>query len=132
MQRELKARWLGSLTLICTREKECCGKDHSTTNSRTELMSAINGLEALKRQRRVEAITDSQYVRKRITERIKIWKTCGWKTANKPVKNHDLWRRLLRLVGQHAVSWHWVKGDSGHRKSEIADTFANRGIDELN
>ena len=117
----------------CTRERELWGENHSTTNKRMERMAASKGLELLKRQGRVELTTDFQYVRKGITESIKIWKARGFKTANKKAtKNHDLRRRLERLAGQHAVSWHWVKDHSGHRENDIAETLANRGIDELN
>ncbi len=122
----------GALLRFGSTEKELWGGDPNTTNNRMELMAAIKGLEALKRQSRVELTTDSQYVRKGITEWIENWKARGWKTASKkPVKNDDLWRRLDELAGQHDISWHWVKGHSGHRENEIADTLANRGIDEL-
>ena len=60
------------------------------------------------------------------------WKRNGWKTASKkPVKNKELWMRLDELNSFHNVSWNWVKGHSGHRENEIADSLANRGIDEL-
>jgi ribonuclease HI len=60
------------------------------------------------------------------------WKKRNWKTASKaPVKNADLWRELDALNSQHDIEWHWVKGHSGHRENEIADSLANRGIDEL-
>jgi ribonuclease HI len=29
------------------------------------------------------------------------------------------------------VEWHWVRGHTGHRENEIADSLANRGIEEL-
>ena len=122
----------GALLRFGETEKELWGGDQDTTNNRMELLAAIKGLEALKRKSQVELTTDSQYVRKGITEWIKNWKARGWKTASKkPVKNDDLWRRLDELASQHDISWHWVKGHSGHRENEIADTLANRGIDEL-
>jgi ribonuclease HI len=80
----------------------------------------------------VSLTTDSQYVRKGITEWIAGWKAKGWKTASKkPVKNVDLWQALDEENSRHDVEWHWVKGHSGHRENEIADGLANRGIDEL-
>ena len=76
--------------------------------------------------------TDSQYVRKGITEWLAGWKRNGWRTASKqPVKNADLWQRLDELNQRHKVEWHWVKGHSGHRENELADLLANRGIDEF-
>lgn len=113
-------------------EKELWGGERDTTNNRMELTAAIAGLEALKRPSSVDLTTDSQYVRKGITEWIAGWKQRGWKTASKqPVKNQDLWQQLDSLNGQHEVRWHWIKGHSGHPENERADELANRGIDEM-
>lgn len=113
-------------------EKELWGGESETTNNRMELMAAIQGLEALNRASRVSLTTDSQYVRKGITEWIKGWKAKGWKTASKqPVKNRDLWERLDVLTEAHEIEWHWVKGHSGHLENERVDALANLGIDEL-
>lgn len=113
-------------------QKELWGGEPDTTNNRMELMAAIKGLEALSRRCEVILTTDSQYVKNGITRWIDNWKRKGWKTASRqPVKNVDLWQRLDELVGQHDVTWHWVKGHSGHSENEIADQLANRGIDEL-
>lgn len=114
------------------RERTLHGGERLTTNNRMELTAVIRGLEALKRPCRVEATTDSQYVRNGITQWIHNWKRNGWKTAaRQPVKNDDLWRRLDELSALHDVRWHWVKGHSGHPENELADQLANRGIDEL-
>ena len=113
-------------------EKTLYGGEPHTTNNRMELMAAIIGLETLKRRSRVAVTTDSQYVKRGITEWMADWKRRGWKTADrKPVKNVDLWQRLDELVGKHQVSWHWVRGHAGHAENERADTLANRAIDEL-
>ena len=113
-------------------EKELWGGERDTTNNRMELTAAIAGLEALKRPSSVDLTTDSQYVRKGITEWIAGRKQRGWKTASKqPVKNQDLWQQLDSLNGQHEVRWHWIKGHSGHPENERADELANRGIDEM-
>ena len=104
-----------------------------TTNNRMELMAAIRGLRELKRACQVELYTDSQYVRKGITEWMSGWKRNGWKTsAKKPVKNADLWQELDAETARHTVNWHWVKGHSGHPDNELADELANRGVRELN
>ena len=113
-------------------EKELFGGERSTTNNRMELMAVIRGLQALKRHCAVDVTTDSQYVKNGITQWIHNWKRNGWRTAaKKPVKNDDLWRQLDEAVARHDVSWHWVKGHSGHPDNERADALANRGIDEL-
>lgn len=122
----------GVLIRYGDKEKELWGAEERTTNNRMELMAAIEGLAALSRHCKVVLTTDSQYVRKGITEWIGNWKQRGWKTANRqPVKNADLWERLDDLAGQHLIEWHWVKGHSGHAENERADELANRGIDEL-
>ncbi len=114
------------------REKELYGGEPHTTNNRMELTAAIRALEALDRPCRVVLTTDSQYVRKGITEWMEDWKRRGWRTAaRKPVMNRDLWERLDALSQQHNVDWHWVRGHTGHPENERADALANRGIDEL-
>ena len=113
-------------------EKELYGAEPSTTNNRMELMAAIQALESLKRGCKVNLTTDSEYLRKGITEWLSQWKQRGWRTAaKKPVKNVDLWQRLEQAIEDHDVDWHWVKGHSGHDENERADQLANRGIDEL-
>ncbi|MCZ6828101.1 MAG: ribonuclease HI [Gammaproteobacteria bacterium] len=122
----------GALLRFNGREKELYGGERETTNNRMELSAAIEGLKALKQPCQVALTTDSQYVRKGITEWIEGWKRKGWKTASKkPVKNIDLWQALDEQAQRHQIEWHWVKGHSGHRENEIADQLANRGIDEL-
>ena len=113
-------------------EKELWGGEVLTTNNRMELTAAIEGLRRLKRPCVVDLYTDSQYVRRGITEWLANWKRKGWRNASKkPVKNQDLWRALDEETARHEVRWHWVKGHSGHPENERADELANRGIDEL-
>lgn len=122
----------GALLRFGDVEKSLCGGEPLTTNNRMELMAAIEGLAALNEPCRVVITTDSQYVRKGITEWLAGWKRNGWRTAAKaPVKNADLWQRLDDQNQRHEVEWRWVKGHSGHRENDLADALANRGIDEL-
>jgi ribonuclease HI len=121
--------------LLCYKgsERRIHGGETATTNNRMEMMAAIQALESLKRPCKVRLVTDSQYVRKGITEWIVQWKQRGWKTSSKsPVKNVDLWQRLDAAMQRHQVEWHWVRGHSGHAENEIADALANQGIDEMN
>ena len=107
-------------------ERELSGGESETTNNRMELMAAIQALEALKRSCEVVLTTDSQYVRKGITEWMTNWKKNGWRTASKkPVKNAELWQRLDRARERHQVQWDWVKGHSGHPENERADELAS-------
>lgn len=113
-------------------EKELYGGEKNTTNNRMELKAAIEALQSLTEGCEVQLTTDSQYVRKGITEWMVGWKKNGWKTAaKKPVKNQDLWQQLDQQVERHSIEWFWVKGHSGHRENEMADTLANKGIAEL-
>lgn len=113
-------------------DKELFGGERTTTNNRMELMAVIRGLQALKRACEVTVTTDSQYVKNGITQWIHNWKRNGWRTAaKKPVKNDDLWKLLDQEVAQHQVSWHWVRGHSGHPENERADALANKGIERL-
>ena len=122
----------GALMRFQDTEKEFFGGENNTTNNRMEMMASIQALSQLSRPCEVILTTDSQYVRKGITEWIINWKKRGWKTANKkPVKNSDLWQQLDELVQKHEVTWHWVKGHSGHAENERADELANKGIDSL-
>jgi len=113
-------------------QKTLHGGERETTNNRMELQAAIEGLKALKRTCNVELYTDSQYVRKGITEWMTGWKRNGWKTAaKKPVKNAELWRELDEQVVRHSINWHWVKGHAGNPGNELADELANLGVEEL-
>jgi ribonuclease HI len=113
-------------------EKELSGAESATTNNRMELMAAIAALEALKRPSRVALTTDSIYLRDGITRWIHAWKRRNWKTAGKkPVKNEDLWRRLETALAPHEVTWHWVRGHTGHPENERADALARAAIARL-
>lgn len=121
----------GAILRYGDNEKEIYGAEENTTNNRMELMAAIKSLEHLKPRCDVSLTTDSQYVRKGITEWIVNWKKNGWKNSRKKqVKNSDLWQMLDNLSQQHNVKWYWVKGHSGHPDNEKADQLANKGIDE--
>ena len=112
-------------------EKEIYGGARDTTNNRMELQAAIEGLAALKRSCQVRLTTDSQYVRKGITEWMTGWKRKNWKTAaGKPVKNQDLWQLLDEQNQRHTIEWCWIKGHAGHRENEIADQLACKGAEE--
>lgn len=122
----------GALLHFKGKQKEIYGGERETTNNRMELLAVIEALGTLRRPCQVHIMTDSQYVMKGITEWIKGWKRRNWKnSANKPVKNADLWMRLDEAVSGHDVRWSWVRGHTGHPGNERADALANRGIDEM-
>lgn len=122
----------GAILRFDGHEKTLYGAENPTTNNRMELLGAIMALASLKRSCHVKITTDSEYVKKGITEWIAGWQKRGWKNASKqPVKNQDLWQRLLEESARHQVEWHWVRGHAGHEGNEFADKLANQAIDEL-
>lgn len=106
--------------------KELSGAEPDTTNNRMELTAALMALRALKTPCRVQLFTDSQYVRNAFEEKwLDKWQRTGWKTSSKqPVQNADLWQALVEQAKAHEVSWHWVRGHSGHEENERADALA--------
>ncbi len=113
-------------------EKLGSGGEKATTNNRMELKAVIEALRALKKSCKIVLYTDSQYVRKGITEWIHAWHKNGWKTAQKdPVKNQDLWQALHQLTHTHEVEWHWVKGHSGHPENDRVDEAARLAAEKM-
>lgn len=122
----------GALLRYNGQEKSLYGAEAHTTNNRMELMAAIKALEALKRPCSVELYTDSQYLRQGMMDWLRGWKKNGWKNSKKePVKNADLWQELDKLSQMHKITWHWVKGHSGHKENDQVDELANQAISEL-
>ena len=122
----------GALIRSGTREKELSGGEPMTTNNRMELMGAIAALEALKKPCRVTLSTDSKYVMDGLTKWIHGWRKNGWKTAaRQPVKNAELWQRLLAAAAPHRIDWKWVKGHAGHPENERADRLASDAADAM-
>lgn len=112
-------------------EREFSGGYKKTTNNRMELMAAIVGLEALTKPCEVELISDSKYVTEAFNQKwIDSWLKKNWKTSgNKPVKNVDLWIRMLEAKEQHRVTFTWVKGHDGHPQNERCDVLATTAAD---
>lgn len=122
----------GALLRSGSHEKRLYGSEAMTTNNRMELTGAIEGLRALRKDCRVTVWTDSEYVKKGMTEWLSGWKARGWKNSQRqPVKNADLWMQLDEETRRHQVEWRWVKGHNGHEGNEIADQLANLAIDEM-
>jgi len=107
-------------------KKELTQGFKNTTNNRMELLAAIVGLEALKKPCDVELTSDSKYLVDAFNQKwIDGWIKKNWKGANKqPVKNQDLWKRLLKAKESHNVKFIWVKGHAGHEYNERCDKMA--------
>ena len=106
-------------------ERVLQGSVADTTNNRMELIAAIEGLRALKRASQVTVLTDSEYVRRGITEFLPRWKANRRRASTgKAVVNRDLWEELEELSGYHEVTWIHVRGHSGQPNHERCDTLA--------
>ena len=114
------------------------GFESGTTNNRMELTAAVRALESLTEPCDVVLVTDSEYLKKAFTDRwLDKWQRNGWQTSSKqPVKNKDLWLRLLELTGSHDVTWKWTRGHAGQEQNEVVDKLAlsarrsRSGVDE--
>lgn len=106
-------------------ERVVTGSHPASTNNRAELMAAIDGLRALTQPCRIELISDSQYLKKGITEWLPRWQANGWVAASgKPVLNQDLWHQLEQLVQQHEIQWSWTRGHGADADQNRADQLA--------
>jgi ribonuclease HI len=113
-------------------EKTMTGVEPHTTNNRMELMAAIEALRALKQSCKIELFTDSQYLQKGISEWLVGWKKRDWRKPNKKtIKNADLWQALDHETSRHQITWHWVRGHSGHPENDLVDNLANQALDEF-
>ncbi len=112
-------------------EREFSAGYRKTTNNRMELMGVITGLEALTKPCHVTVVSDSKYVTDAFNQNwIGSWVKNGWKTsAKKPVKNIELWQRLLRAMEPHQVEFQWIKGHHGHPENERCDALATGAAD---
>ena len=111
-------------------EREYSAGYKKTTNNRMELMAVIVGLEALTKPCEVEVISDSKYVTDAFNKNwIDGWLKKNWKGTSGPVKNVDLWKRLLKAKAPHQVTFTWVKGHAGHPENERCDMLATGAAD---
>ena len=100
----------GALLRMGETERELSGGESPTTNNRMEMTAVIRALQALKRPCEVDLYSDSKYVIDGITKWIHNWQRNGWRTSDrKPVKNAELWQKLLDAVAPHRIDWHWVR-----------------------
>lgn len=114
--------------------KELSAAFRLTTNNRMELRAAIAALELLNQPCVIELHSDSKYLIDAMTKKwVDGWKRKGWVTAGKtPVKNKDLWIRLMDAAQPHQIDWRWVKGHAGHQENERCDELANLAVEKRN
>jgi len=118
----------GAILVYRGTERELSGSDPDTTNNRMEMTAAIEALSALKRPCKVALYTDSEYLKKGITEWMPGWKRRNWRRKGGPIKNIDLWKRLDEVVQPHQIEWRWVKGHAGVLYNERCDILASEAI----
>lgn len=107
-------------------KRELHGAAPRTTNNRMELTAAVEGLKALKEPCEVEIVTDSEYLKKGVTEWLPRWKQKGWKTAaGGAVKNRDLWEALEAQMQRHKTRWIWTRGHASDEDNNRADALAS-------
>ena len=123
----------GTVLLHKSHRKELSGAVPETTNNRMEMLSAIIGLEALKESCDVDLYSDSKYLIDAVNNGWAIrWQKNNWMRNKKdPALNTDLWERLLALLKQHRVCFHWVKGHAGNPENERCDALARAAIERL-
>jgi ribonuclease HI len=116
----------GAVLAFGDTKREISGGFRLTTNNRMELLAVIEALTSLTRPCAVTLVTDSRYVHDAIEKRwLASWQKKGWVNAEKkPVKNQDLWRRLIPLLVTHKVRFSWVRGHTGNPDNERCDVLA--------
>ena len=120
-----------ALLLAGNQEKVLRGGDPQTTNNRMELTAAIRAFESLKRPCEIDLYTDSEYLRRGITEWLAGWKMRNWRRKDGVLANADLWQRLDELQSAHKVNWKWLRGHAGNANNERVDRLARQSIKDM-
>ena len=107
-------------------EKVLTGSEANTTNNRMELTAAIQALAALTRPCQVDFYTDSEYLKRGITEWLPRWRARGWRRKGGALANADLWQALDEALKQHQVEWHWVRSHAGNPGNQKVDRLARQ------
>lgn len=109
-------------------EKTLSGGAKDTTNNRMELQAALEALCALKEPCQVTLFTDSEYLKRGITEWMPNWKRRNWQRKGGKLANVDLWMKLDEEISRHEIHWRWVRGHAGNSYNERVDRLAKQAI----
>lgn len=109
-------------------EKLLSDGEKETTNNRMELTAALEALRALKQPCQVTLYTDSEYLKKGITEWMPNWKRRNWRRKGGNLANVDLWQQLDAEITRHEIQWRWVRGHAGNVFNERVDQAARKAI----
>lgn len=122
----------GAIIRIDGIDQEISGGASFTTNNKMEMMAAIASLEKLPKSCQVVLTSDSLYLIKGMNEWISGWRRRGWMTVSgTPVKNRELWEKLIELDEKHDINWDWIKGHAGHPENERCDALARSAIEKM-
>lgn len=110
------------------KERTLSGNEARSTNNRMELMAALKALETLHKPSQIDFYTDSQYLRRGITEWLPGWQARGWKRKGGALANVELWQALEIAIERHQIRWHWVKGHAGHAENVKVDRLARQAM----
>lgn len=95
------------------------------SSSLIELEAAIKSLEILKDVEKIRIVSDSQYVRKGLTEWVPIWELNDWHTVNgEKVKNIGYWKYFNTLSIGKYLEFEWVKAHDNHFENTLCDLYA--------
>lgn len=109
-------------------ERTLAGTEAKSTNNRMELMAALKALESLAQASQVRFYTDSEYLRRGITEWLPNWQARGWKRKGGALANVELWQALAQAIQRHQIDWKWVKGHAGHTENQRVDRLARQAM----
>jgi ribonuclease HI len=115
-----------ALIIADDEEELLSGYDPQSTNNRMELMAAIQALKKIRNEEEIILYTDSQYVKKGITEWMDNWISRNWKRKGGVLANVDLWKELAKETNKHEIEWRWVKAHNGHHYNERVDRKARQ------
>lgn len=107
-------------------ERTLTGAEAQTTNNRMELTAALKALQALKQSCQVDLFTDSEYLKRGVTEWLPGWRRRQWKRRGGVLANVDLWQALDAAIAGHQIEWHWVRGHAGDVNNQRVDTLAKQ------
>lgn len=118
----------GAILKYGRHEKSLSGGEKATTNNRMELQAALEALRTLNEACQVTLFTDSEYLKRGVTEWMPNWKRRNWRRKGGQLANVDLWMKLDEEIVRHEINWRWVKGHAGHPLNERADKMAREAI----
>lgn len=118
----------GAILRYGVHERLLSGGEKDTTNNRMELQAALEALRALKEPCEVTLYTDSEYLKRGVTEWLANWKRRNWRRKGGALANVDLWMKLDEEITRHEIQWRWVKGHAGHELNERVDRLAKEAI----